>query len=68
MSIGGDTVLKVSTQASEFRVDWLNQEWGEWKELIENPDYKALVKVAADKMESERKRLDKGKGKRSSPP
>ena len=51
LSIGGPPALKVNTDNSEFQIEWLSKEWEEWKEFTEDPDYKALVKVAEDRME-----------------
>ena len=64
ISVARTPVLKVSTEGSTFKSDWLEDTWGQWALLTDDVQYKALIQTAEDKLK--KASLSKGKGKDSS--
>ena len=60
LSVGGTAILKVSVQSFQFKLDWLVGSWGQWTELLEDTGFKSMLKIAGDKLQLSKSRLDKG--------
>ena len=62
-SVEGTQVLKVNVFDYELHLDWLDEQWAPWKELIDDQEFQNLVEAAATKLKEAQKSVDKGKGK-----
>ena len=60
---GGAPVLQVKSDGFNFRLEWLDDKWGQWVELTSDPSFKLLIKTAEEKLSTASK--SKGKGKTS---
>ena len=61
MAFYGKDILKDSAEDLILKIEWLDPEWANWKELHESPKFIAIRDEAQT-------RMDKGKGKGPSAP
>ena len=64
IEVGNKPVLKVDVQDNKFILKWMDQEWADWKELRENPEFAALEQLAQTKLDNAKGMFGKGKGKK----
>ena len=50
ISVGGTPILEVKTDAFTFKQAWLDEQWGEWKALTEDPKLNELIEAAEGKL------------------
>ena len=65
LEVEGAGVAKVYATDYVLKVDWINPEWENWKELQTDTGFTALIADAQKKLEAAKKRVSKGKGKSS---
>ena len=63
MKAGGKPVLQVQVVENELKVDWVSEDWDQWKELHASPEFRALRLAAKEKLDSIRSQGSKGAGK-----
>ena len=63
ISVAGQPVLEVAIDDSTFKTSWTNYEWGQWKDLTDDPKFKALLTAAENKLSKAAQFGTKGKGK-----
>ena len=67
MTIGGKSVVSVSTEKNKLKIMWLDSTWDQWKELHDSCEMEALIETGNKKpqqaAEEKTKSLGKGKGK-----
>ena len=63
MQISGKDVLSVASDDYKFVLTWVDPSWGTWEELVNDLQFKNLVKEAQDKLSKAQAHIDKGKGK-----
>ena len=63
LSVQGKEILKTHVNEFKMKIDWVQPAWGEWKEFVEDANFKELLKVAENKLTTTSKSMDKGKGK-----
>ena len=61
ISVAGLPVLKVSTDGFAFKTVWLEDSWGQWKDVTNDQKFKTLIQTAEDKLKKASR--SKGKGK-----
>ena len=59
----GQVFAHASVKSDKLVVDWLAEEWKDWKELQESRELKALVETTDKKLAQARAGKQKGKGK-----
>ena len=59
LTVGGNPVVKVTVDDNRLALQWMSQEWKDWKELVESSEFKNLKEKAEEKLA---KAEDKGKG------
>ena len=59
------TIVQVNAQGGDLKLQWLNTEWGSWKELVDAAEFRELLEKgnAALKIAQELRAKGKGKGK-----
>ena len=63
MKIGREPVLSVSVAEACVKLDWLSEDWKNWKELQQSPELEKLITVANESLASAAAAQPKGKGK-----
>jgi hypothetical protein len=62
MKVGSKTVLSVTASGDNLSIEWLNETWKNWGELLQDEDWKFLVAATNEKFAA-RKAKGKGNGK-----
>ena len=60
------TKLQATVEGSTFNLAWIDNEWGQWKELTEDAKFNELKAAADAKLKKAAESSQKGKGKASS--
>ena len=65
LSVGGNTkpILRAKVSDIKFDVEWMNDEWAQWKDLTVSAYYLSALKAAIEKIEAAGRRMEKGRGK-----
>ena len=63
MSVGGVPVLTTSVKETSLHIDWKDDTWREWTELVSSNEFKSLVETANEKLSKASTGPLKGKGK-----
>ena len=63
MKIDRTPVLVVSTLKGRVNLEWLDEEWKNWRELHESPEFKKLIDNANENLAKSAAAKPKGKGK-----
>ena len=63
MKAGGKDVLKVTVLHNQLQMDWKENAWAEWEELLNAPEYDALKSEASTRVTKSLAQTVKGSGK-----
>ena len=63
LSVEKKPIIKVSTQDNQLKLDWLDEEWGHWNELINATEFKELTDKANNALKEAQELRAKGMGK-----
>jgi hypothetical protein len=63
LSVEKKPIIKVSTQDNQLKLDWLDEEWGHWNELINATEFKELTDKANNALKAAQELRAKGMGK-----
>ena len=63
LSVGGSQVLKASIEANRLRLEWMSQEWKDWKEFVDSSEFNLLMKRAEETLKKAADNKGKGDGK-----
>jgi len=63
LEVEREVVLRVKVDKFTFVTDWVDPKWAQWSNLLQDEQYKNLIKTAQDKLNNSRSQMDKGKGK-----
>ena len=61
--VQGQEVVKVKIEGGELHVEWLKEDWAQWQELKQSPEFSSLIKAAEERLEQSRAKTSKGAGK-----
>ena len=63
LTVAGQPVMHATTDGSSITIDWINQEWKVWAELVDSSEFKDLLKKAEESWKKAEEAKGKGKGK-----
>ena len=63
MTVGGNPVLKATVAANRLALEWMSQDWKDWKELVDSSEFKKLVEKADEALQKAAEARGKGNGK-----
>lgn len=63
LDIEKKTVLKASVKDFVLVLDWVDPSYGTWTDLVDNSEFQALIASVQSKLDAEKRRVAKGKGK-----
>ena len=63
VTVEGNPVLKATVAANRLTLEWMSQDWKDWKELIDSSEFKKLVEKADEALQKAAEARGKGNGK-----
>jgi len=61
--VGGNPVLKATVAANRLALEWMSQDWKDWKELVDSSEFKKLVEKVDETLQKAAEARGKGNGK-----
>ena len=63
LTVAGQPIVKAVVSGSILKLEWINQEWKNWSELVESTEFNELTKKANGSLQKAQDAKGKGKGK-----
>ena len=61
--IGGSQILTASIEANRLTLQWMHEEWKDWREFVESSEFNLLMKKAEETLKKAADNKGKGDGK-----